>query len=428
MSRNNPAWVLPAALIVSLSLGGCASSVYLTEAGKLGDAADAVAKAMPTDAVIKSAADPNAEITRNGFILNNAPLAYGLKCMSQAHAFRVGVILSAGQPEKAQDDTYQAGLKTVDACKLDDTAFAMELQKPASAAENACVAEAAPPPPAVAPVTEPPRSRRGRHAPRPAAAPPAVTVAAAQGWSAVMLPERCAVRQQAVQAALAPQDVQGANPAAKPDPKYALDAYVAALSEYAKNLKAITAANSLDDVNKALDGAGASLTSLVKAAKGPDVAAGVSLETKLVGLALEQAQYEALRRSAREFDKAWDQVAPSVKTALRLREAQLIEDRATINFGYAASASAFLNSPRAYASPAERLQLFTTMNGKVDEAAARLEASKVDPAGAIDAFTNASGELTKALDDPKRQVGALQKEVQELQKLAEGLKAKPAAK
>jgi hypothetical protein len=394
--------MLRVAVIVAgaLLLSSCTTNVYQTEAGDIGTAAATLAKALPSSADVEDAAAGTTAPLATGWILNNGPLNFSQGCLSAAHAFRVAVISRASDPDEQQDTAYSANLKSVTPCALEKSVFAE-------------------PPVAAAPI--PLNSEDCSTLRAGQASTQSVTT-----WTTTNLASRCGEVNGAKNAATVTAQAisQAAN---NPPGKGDIDAYIKAISDYANSLKAITASTSLDDVNKSLGDTSTALDSLVKAA---DPKADASPITKLLGgiakMAIEQAQFEALRRSANAFNAAWDQVAPSLKLAVRLRYAEIIEDRATANFGEANVAQIFLNQGRSYSTPAQRLELYNTITASLSDSTTKLQAACVDPGPAINGFTKANAALTTALNDPKRQVAALVSEVQSLKTLVAGLS--PSAK
>ena len=379
------------AVMVMLGLVGCTPTVYSPEAVNLSTAAESLASAvapLPTDDLPSVNA-----YNLTGRILDNQPLAYNSDCYDQAYDFRKNVLQSVTQPVAAQDAVWKAGLPTIAVCKL----------------QPGVLTAVAP----AAPAADPQRYYvDGTAMPSSSGARPSPPVAGS--WSATNAAGRNSLAA-----------VAQANPLLTSEPaekQQTVEDVTAAVAQYASAVKALTDAKSNDDINAGLDGVATSLNSLAKIGnKDNDISAATGLLGHIAKGVVEQQKYDALVRSARAFNTGWSMIAPSLKTTLRLRASYNILSMASENGIYALRAQAILNDAKMYGSPVERYTLFKELNGDVDVSGKALLKARTDPAKALDDFSKANTDLQAALADPKRQIGAVFKQIMDLHKLVGAL-------
>jgi hypothetical protein len=376
-------------------LAGCASTPYKDEAAQVGASASALASAFaPPDPYATEGPD-TLDLTTD-LVMLNGPIRYTSDCGDKAFEAYGAFRASIARSQDAEDETYAALMK-LPACGID------MLQPPAADVAPAAAAR--------------------RKAPRPAGAASAAALAA----------EARLARAEARQAA---RDAQRRTPGRTPPRVTCLGS--CRLGDYAREIKAygdaIQAAAEAKDVADAQAAAGkadTAIDNLLKAAKAPPLAAPiVDLVAALGKMALQQAQYAAMKHAVLSFDRAWQEAAPAVASAARLEQSHLISLRADRLAAAAMSAQLYVNDDRFYHSPAERLQLFTSLQAKVDDAAHALKAATIDPGAAVAAFGRANHALALAMMDPKRQkptlvadLKALQDQITAIQKAAAPAKA-----
>ena len=344
-------------VVLVLLLEGCASTAYKNEATQLGTSASALATAFPSQESVVAVGENTLDPTTDMLMLNG-PIRYTSDCGNKAFNAYTTFVDSLSQDQNIQDSTY-ATLLASPACDI------------ASAA----------------PVVLSPA--------RPSARVGVQTKSTAKS-------DTTAAARQAAASALA-------HPSAQPQlasvckGSCALEDYTNQIKAYGDAIQAASTAQNVSDAQTAVGNADTSIDNLLKAAQAPSLAAPIGDTVAAVGkLALQEAQYEAMKHAVISFDRIWPQVAPTVETAARFRQAELISYTADASQSAALSAQLYLNDSRYYRSPAERLQLYNAVNGKVVTAAASLKAAEIDPGAAIAAFTKANHTLAIAMRDPGR--------------------------
>ena len=215
-------------------------------------------------------------------------------------------------------------------------------------------------------------------------------------------------------------------------PSCALEDYTGPISEYATDVQAIVTGKSVSDVEDGLKKGNGAIDGLLTAVKAnPLASAAVDAVNAIGDLALQEAQYEALKSLVFNFDQSRLLFEPAVVKAARVRYALLVYTRAAASMEAALTAQEFVNDPANYRDVAERLALFEYFNVKVNTASeAFSDTVKVDPEKAFEAVDEANHALALALLDPKRQLASLGDAIKSLSDQASALKkaASPPAK
>ncbi|MGH7023274.1 MAG: hypothetical protein ACREEB_06740 [Caulobacteraceae bacterium] len=355
------------AFALSLLLGGCASTAYKDEATQLGASATALAAAFPSQPSVD--AEGGAVIDFNmDMLMQGGPLRYTSDCGDKAFAAYEAFVGSLPRGQADQDAAYAVLVKSP-ACEITEP---RAILAPASAPATSTAADGG-------------------------QASPATKPSAAQAAHL----KRDEARQEAKSTMAHPSSRAQAKPVCKG--ACSLEDYTSQIKAYGVAIQAAASAQSVTDAQTALGKADTALDSLLKAAKAPPLAAPVVDAIEAIGkLALQQAQYAAMKRAVLTFDSYWPLVAPAVESAARFRQAQLIQYRADASASACMAAQLYLNDDHYFANPGERLQLFGTLESKVDAASASLKAAEIDPGAAIAAFTKANHTLALAMEDPRR--------------------------
>ena len=378
---------------VCLVLGACSTTTYKDQAAQLGTAATALGGAMPT--APKVGANQIIDI-KTDLVLGNFPIAFSTDCSLNAQIAYQAFLDSLSKSRDEQDAAY-VPLTQISACDV------VQLNPVATSA-------AAVPPVAL---VKSPAVKSG------SAKPNAANVQlAADEQAEADAALNAAGRLKAKQAAQAAQQVAlGQTPA--PDASgqkkcgnvggsCSLDDYATQIKAYGAAITAAGTAQSVTEAQAALTKADTATGSLLKLANANPIAAPITDAIATVGkLALQQAQYEAMRRAVLLFDARWPLAAPAVAAAARTRQALLISYAADTSLESAVQAQQYLNDDKYYHSPAERLQLFEVLDAKVTTSAAALKTAEADPAQAIAAFSKANHDLAFAIDQGKGDVSVL---------------------
>lgn len=392
-------------LILAVLLGACSTTAYDDEVKSLASAALALADAPPSSARLERESagvlDPTLDL-----LLEGGPIKYSLECGRQAKAAQEALVAAIPKGPEAEDAAF-ASFKTLKAC----SAVSLAPEKPIPA-EKAKVDKQAQGPGGGADKSAEEKKR-----------------------------EQAEARLQAAQAAR----VGGAGVLVRSDilPKpvcegsCSLDDYLGQIQAYGENLTAIADGKNVEAVNKGLDGAGKALGGLATAAKvSPVGTAIIDANTAITKMAIQQAQFNAMRAAVLDFDAIWPKVAPAVKTAARLRYAELAVTRAFASEQAALVAQQYLNDELYYDSPTGRLSLYQFLNARVTAAATAFDSARAaDPSSAVTGLTKASHELALAMTDPSKQkdsvmaaLKALDEQITALKKAAATPAEKPAEK
>lgn len=378
---------LTATLVLILLLGACASTAYKDEAAQLGTSASALAAAFPSQAKVDAAGGAVLDRTTDMLMLNG-PIRYTNSCGDEAFAAYKAFVGSLSQVQSVQDSAYATLVKSP-ACSIVPV-----------------VSVAAP------------------------ASPLPARVVGGQAGSAAK-PDTAAEARRSAAAMVHSSEQPLPVPVCKGS--CTLEDYTNQIKAYGEAIQAASTAQNVSDAQTAVGKADTSIDGLLKAAKASPLAAPITDAVAAVGkLALQEAQYEAMKHAVLSFDSAWPQVSPSVETAARFRQAQLISYLADSSQSTCLSAQLYLNDGRYYRTPAERLQLFDVLDANVNTAAASLKTAEIDPGAAIAAFTKANHTLALAMQDPGRQsttlladLNAVQSQISAIDKA--GAPAKPAS-
>lgn len=352
----------------SLLLSGCATTVYKDEASQLGTSASALATAFPSQDSVDAEARAVPDIETD-LLMANGPITYTQDCGSKAMAGYQGYVKSIGQSQSIQDSTYASLVKT-EACLL---ASIGEVSSPIAVAAG-----------------------KGTQA----KADKSDLAAEARLKGDEALNAAAFAASQARQSERSPTL---ATPSCTSS--CTLTDYTNQIQAYGNAIQAAATADNVANAQAALGNANTAVGSLLSAAKAPPIATPIATALAAVGkLALQEAQYEAMKRAVLLFDYAWPNVAPAMETAARFRQAQLITTRAYVSLDDSLIAQLYLNNKTYFNSPSERFQLYQVLNSRATMAAKSLKTSEVDPAAAIVAFTNANHSLALAIENPHSQI------------------------
>ncbi len=205
--------------------------------------------------------------------------------------------------------------------------------------------------------------------------------------------------------------------------KKALDA----LNGYLDGLLAIVAAKDSNTVITAAMTLSTSVDQLATASKAPEPAQAASdFFAKLAGLALAQAQYDALRDAVSKADPVISAAAPDLVRALRIEQARQIAEVTADAKTAAAAVDGTLNSQSVRSDADRRLALYDRLSPILDQLTAAQNASRVDPASNVRAVVTAHHKLAKVLASNKGETKTVITNVEDLAGAAKGVLAQAA--
>ena len=200
-----------------------------------------------------------------------------------------------------------------------------------------------------------------------------------------------------------------------------LDAYFPALQALATAKDATTFDTAANSLSTAISGfakaAGASAR----------VQTASSVFSKLAQSALQDAQYQAMKRYVADMDPLLAQAAPAITSALRLQQSYYI----TVVSGDARESAGILNRLYQYPSvrnqPSLALAVYTASVPIVTEFESEQASVRTDPATAVKALVNAHHALYEALQTGKGQLSLIVPSVTDIANSAQSLISPPSA-
>ena len=170
-----------------------------------------------------------------------------------------------------------------------------------------------------------------------------------------------------------------------------------ALQKYFAGIQDIASATSVSEITAATSSIEDSADKLSDALKAPAlVKPSLSLINKLVGLALQNMQYQALREVVVKMDPFLNAAAPILGADMRLTQGKNLQYAAS----NASSAAGLVNSGLAAlkTQPADRLMAFTALSTSLDDAnTVYISLAKDDPAKIVSDLISAHHDLATAL-------------------------------
>jgi hypothetical protein len=194
------------------------------------------------------------------------------------------------------------------------------------------------------------------------------------------------------------------------------------LRGYFDALQAIATAKDADSFDSAARALSDSVTKMAGAAGGPAVSQAVpSLFAHLAQTAVQQAEYDMLRRYVPQMDQLLVRAASRIRTELRVQQSFYL----TVVTLDAHEGMKILNevykSAALRKNPAAALTVYAASAPIVDQFAAEQAAARIDPAGAFDALLAAHHELAKALMSNKGELSAIFNSAKSIGKSAKSL-------
>lgn len=208
-------------------------------------------------------------------------------------------------------------------------------------------------------------------------------------------------------------------PAAAPPPAQPL---ITDLKGYFDALQAITTAKDADSFNSAAQTLSDSVAKMAKAAGGSAVVqAAPSFFAQLAQTAVQQAEYEVLRRYVPQMDRLLVQAASSIRTELRVQQSFYLTVVTLDAHEGMNILDKLYRNPALRKSPTAALTVYSASAPIVDQFAAEQAAARIDPAEAFDALLAAHHELAKALMSNEGELSAIFNSAKSIGKSAKSL-------
>jgi hypothetical protein len=190
-----------------------------------------------------------------------------------------------------------------------------------------------------------------------------------------------------------------------------------ALQKYFANLQTIANSTDIAKIKTAAASIRDSGESLATTLKAPAaVGASLDLLDKIAEAALEQMQYEALRKVVLAIDPLLKQAAPLLTASLRVTQAKDIQYAGHDASGAAGLLSGVLNDENLIGDPskhlkgdvAQRFAVYNSLSPNLDNAnSVYLSLAGDDPKTAVDNLVRAHNELASVLKDNKHQTSGI---------------------